>query len=437
MSRKGRAGSAGCWLAAVFLCFRYLLPGTVAAGEGACTVLLTDAEVQDVCAALARSPAAEAGSEAMLRERRLADRAAVGQYRTLGDERECYRLAGAQVRIYAEEEQGVLVDRFSSYGDTSDTSHVQVLSCQVRHDQAATGRFVDVSVQLFWTATEPDRLTVTAAERRLRTGDSTGVRARLQCGPCPAPHRRVIFGSGPGGTLSPSESITDAQGIARSVFTLEREESVTVSARSGSRQAETVVEPRWRPWKVRVHARFQGNAEGYRGAAEFRAEFSGVLLGWIIGQAHTLIRSGDLAGYPLEFLPLHRPIVTSGILQGWESHLVGERWEKTSFDRQTGANLLIGLDFHDGRPDRRQLHVSLTIDPIHFSVGPAGQYFFLFWQGGCSPGRTVVTDATIPLDRPLPAQPFSRELVLRSADEPCGTWHMSFTFVPQQDHRER
>lgn len=423
----------GCLVAAVLFIFFFLPPDVVASGGEDCVAPLARGDVQEVCDALAMSREAELGREAALRERRLAERLSVGLYRTLERDRQCYRLAGTQVRTYVEKEQAVLVDRFKSSGDTSDTSHVQVLSCQVRRDQGESGRFVDVSVQLFWTSAEPDRLGVTAERRRLGVGEFTGVQARLQCGPCPVQHKRLVFRAGPGGTISPAESTTDGQGIARTVFTLRREQIVTVSAQHRSRKAKIVIEPRWRPWKVRVHATYRGNAEEYQGSADFRTEFSGVLLGKIISQARALLSSGDLSGYPLKFFQVHAPMDTTGILQGWEKHLSGKRWEKKVFNQETTASLLIGLIFHDGRPDRENLYLLLPIKPILLYTGPAGPYFFFFYQGNCSPDKTVVTDAVIPLNRPLPDQSFSLESVVLSSGESCGEWRTSYTFVPQQD----
>ncbi len=420
----------GRWTALLLVLFFVLLPTAWAAGEE-CVAPLTQGDVQKVCDALGSGARADVGREAALWERQLAERSAAGQYRTRDRDQQCYRLAGSQVRIYAEAEQGVLADRFTTRGDTSDTSHVQVLSCQLgRRGQEEGDRFVEVSVQLFWSAADPDRLAVTAGRKRLAPGESTEVQARLQCGPCPVPGKGILFSAGPGGTLSPSAPVTDGQGIARTRFTLGREQPVTVSARHESLVATTVIEPRWLPWKVAVHGHFRGIGEGYRGAAEVRAEFSGVLLGKMIHQARALIRSGELAGYPLQFMQVHAPITTTATLQGEERHLVGDRWDKISFDRSSPATLFIGLAFHEGRPDRTHLYVDMDVQPILIFSGPAGQVFFRFMAGSCPPDKSVVKEAMIPLDRPPAAIPFTLESRLRTSGG-CGEWRISYTFVPQ------
>ncbi|GEM_PF-5243542 len=409
-----------------------VVPRMLTAGEETCRLPLSGTDVQTICDALAAAPRKSVAGTARVLEQRLADQLKTGLHRTLPGESGCYSLAGVELRLYAEEDEYVFVDSFRRVGDVSDTSNIKVLSCQVGQKGTGRQRFIDTSVQMFWQRQPADRLTLTVERSHVPVGQRTGITAHLWCGPCGMESEKISFRSSPATTLSPATAVTDHRGVARTSLTMNREESVQVVARYEKQTSQAIVEPVWRPWYVEVTANFSAQSQTYAGEAEFHGKSEGIHLGWIVDQALKGSRAGLFDGFPFAFLMMNENGAdqVSGSLRGWEKWRNNDQWEKFDFDRQVAASLLVGLRFHQGRPELGRLYVDLSVEPIYLFTGTGGQYYFSFDCPLDCGSREDATRAALPFDVIRDGRSLTVEAT-SSADEICH-WSYTYTFRLQR-----
>ncbi|RLB87858.1 MAG: hypothetical protein DRH50_16140 [Deltaproteobacteria bacterium] len=408
-----------------------LLPQSLLATGNSCVPPLTNTDIKKICDILLSEPKNSISTATVDIEARLTDLLKIGLHRKLAEARGCYRLSGAEIRLYIEGEDTVGLDHYRKIGDTSDSQNIQVLSCQDRRQVSGEKRYVDVSVQLFWRPIPADPPALKVKKPHIAVGEATEITAQLLCGPCGMPSETIYFHSGSGGDISPRRVVTDQQGLAHSVFTLRQEKTVKISARHKKKHKEIIIEPQWRPWHIKVNIYFQARDTGYRSKAEFQGNFENVLLGKIANNAMAAIKSGKLLGYPLDFLQMHTPIKTVGSLKGWEKHLVNECWEQLDFNRQTAANLLIGLKFHSGAPESKGMTATVQVSPVLLFTGNAGQYYFgLNQYHNICDDETITEPTAISLDLVQ-----NRQLIFYNFKvENCAgkyQWRYEFKFKPE------
>ncbi len=436
-----------------FLFLSLALPAMPVSGSD-CPPLVTKGEIDAFCARLAGVQRREVVQTAEEIKSKIEKRATLGIRRIPRGEKRCHKLVGWQLTLFSEDAEGVLLDRFFSNGETDGDGPVTVLASQRGKRESVSERFTEVSLQLFWRESDISSIRLQAGLKQVPRGGSTSVKAELRCGPCPVEGETVRFSCGSGGGLAPEETVSDATGVAATRLTLKREEPVTVTARSGEKRASATIQPVWTPWTADISIKVDDTYYDEQGRqvyvthADYKVRVVNLLLAKMVFNARGLEKSKELGACPLHFLPLNNPFESSGQghLKGMEKRLYCDKngychWEKTNFDLETPATLLIGILLSGEIPHRKMrkdvfafgLNVGSAVilktshGPVRYNLVPPA-------PSREESEREFQHVPIIPFDTILDRHPINlgERITRKYENGGRGTWSYTYRFTPEK-----